>query len=267
MEEKFLSWPSLRRTNRSFTLIELLIVIAIIAILAAILLPALNKAREQARATECINKIKQNSLGITAYSDDFNGYAPVNQVISSRNHVWTRTLWRAGYARPMMFYCPGATTYYRALDLLAEDFDHDGNNWTLGCLYGMNSYFGCHGKGSNSYYYLPTNAEVIYNELKLFPLRITRRPSETVLLADSAIGTGSVGVPDYNNSYGIPQGTPALSRSKTALSLHYYLMDSRHSGRANISFVDGHIASARNAVYQYQVTDKEGRYFLPTFKE
>ena len=69
-----------------FTLIELLVVIAIIAILAALLLPALQSARNRAKASACVNNLKQIAASFNVYCDNFDGWVPAYNVNAN---TWT----------------------------------------------------------------------------------------------------------------------------------------------------------------------------------
>ena len=113
------SWKPKNR-GQAFTLIELLVVIAIIAILAAMLLPALSKAKQKAQAISCMNQLKQLTLGWVMYSGDNNGRLAPNGGQANCTLPPTDSSYLSGGAN--FAWCPGnmnafspfATNYVQA---------------------------------------------------------------------------------------------------------------------------------------------------------
>ena len=92
----------------SFTMIELLVVITIIAILAAMLLPALQRSRQRSELTNCINNYKEIGTAIASYSSDFDDFLPGPQ----GNTMPQSVVWQSGYLGD----APSANNFVRVLD-------------------------------------------------------------------------------------------------------------------------------------------------------
>lgn len=226
------------RQWHGFTLIELLVVVAIIALLISILLPSLNKAREQARKAVCASQMHQMGLAFMMYVDDNFDYMPMHSLGFEDRPLWSAVMrpymvgggddlsihgadrWDPVNFHPI-FVCPSNKYRFTKLD--------SGEEFELNYVY----------NGASLVWY--ANAPMKY--------KVVRVPAEKVVIADGFLAARDLldAYFQYSVGYYAIFGEPYMQWNEN----YWRQIWALHAGKeANITWADGHVAPEKPAALQ-----------------
>lgn len=238
--------------RKAFTLIELLMVIAIIALLVAITLPGLNRARQQAKAIYCLNNLRQMVLAAGSYTQQYDDHYPLAYYTQRRDGI-------------RYYYAWDFTTYKDWSSTPAREVVEPGLLWlgdTAIEVQQCPSFKGAHNWMADPYTGYNYNTSYIGIDETQIPVscaRVTdvRRPGETALFGDGQYSAGA------NKFMRAPFANPrdaSFSDPGRAAGTQGY----RHLGNTNVAFCDGHAQSWQEL---YTETDPIGQEQLDRYNE
>ncbi len=216
----------MKNQKSHFTLIELLIVIAIIAILASMLLPALNKARDNAKTAGCANNLKQLGTSVCFYLDDFrcfpDFYVKTPFPDQGVTGCWVRKLIDLGYsnAKPNSFGAKYPSEFFCPAEMPGPTYT------TMGYEPYVNYAF-------NGRYDTSDTSPLLRGGISLRNESQINNPSLTSIAIDSA-----------DHAYNLTQAS---------------IIDYRHSNGANSAFTDGHVVWIK--MFSVPLANRNGVYF------